>query len=74
LNKEAIANAQILNISLLESDEKVDWKKTDTSLKISFPKNNPGKYAYSFKITFDKKVGEQFLSEASNEVMKHGVH
>lgn len=36
-----------------------------------FPKEKPCKYAYSFKITFNKKVGEHLQSEALNEVMKY---
>jgi Alpha-L-fucosidase len=72
LNKEAIADAKILNISLLGSNEKIDWQQTNEGLKIFFPKNRPCEYAYSFKITFDKKIGEHLESEASNEIMKHG--
>ena len=29
--------------------------------------------AYSFKISFDREVGTNLASEASNEVMKHGA-
>ncbi len=72
LNKEAIADAGILSVSLLGSDEKINWEQTKDGLKLSFPKNRPCEHAYSFKISFDKKVGEQLESEAVNEVMKHG--
>lgn len=73
LDKEAIADARILDISLLGSDEKINWKQTDEGLKIFFPEKKPCEYAYSFKISFDKKVGEHLKSEAVNEVMKHGA-
>lgn len=72
LNKEVISDAKLLNVSMLGSDEKIDWKVTDQGLVLRFPPTKPCDYAYSFKITFDKKVGEQLPSEATNEVMKHG--
>lgn len=71
LDKEAIADAEILSVSLLGSKEQIKWTKTDKGLKLSFPKNKPCDYAYSFKITFNKKVGEHLRSEATNEVMKY---
>ena len=58
---------------MLGSEETLDWDKTSEGLKISFPKNRPCQYAYTFKISFDKPVGESLESEASNEVMKHGA-
>lgn len=72
LNKDAIADAEILNVSLLGSNEKINWEQTQEGLKLSFPKNRPCEHAYSFKISFNKKVGEHLESEAVNEVMKHG--
>ena len=72
LNKEAIADAKILSVTLLGSNEKINFQQTDEGLKLTFPKNKPCDYAYSFKISFDKKVGEHLESEAVDEVMKHG--
>lgn len=72
LNEEAVRDAKILDVSLLGSEEKIDWKLTNKGLVLRFPSTKPCDYAYSFKITFDKKVGEQMQSEATNEVMKHG--
>lgn len=72
LDANAIADAKIQNITLLGSDAKITWEQTKDGLKISFPQNKPCEYAYSFKISFDKKVGEQLKSEAVNEVMQHG--
>ncbi|MDH6341409.1 alpha-L-fucosidase [Parabacteroides sp. PFB2-12] len=72
LDKEAIADAKIQQVTLLGSEEKIAWEQTDKGLKLSFPKNKPCAYAYSFKITFDKPVGQHLASEAVNEVMKHG--
>ncbi|MDF9829687.1 alpha-L-fucosidase [Parabacteroides sp. PF5-6] len=73
LDANAIADAKIQNITLLGSDEKITWEQTKDGLKIAFPKNKPCGYAYAFKISFDKKVGEHLESEAVNEVMKHGA-
>ena len=72
LDSNAIADAKILNVELLGSTEKINWQQTDAGLKLSFPDAKPCEFAYSFKITFDKKVGEHLESEAVNEVMKHG--
>jgi alpha-L-fucosidase len=71
LNRETVADAKILNVQMLGSDEKIEWTQTDEALKLSFPKSKPCDFAYSFKITFDKKVGEHLESEASNDVLKH---
>jgi alpha-L-fucosidase len=72
LDKEAIADAQIQHVQLLGSNEKIEWQQTDKGLKLSFPKIKPCEFAYSFKISFDKKVGEHLPSEAIDEVMRHG--
>lgn len=72
LNKETIADAKINSITLLGSDEKINWEQTADGLKISFPAKRPCEYAYVFKISFDKEVGEHLESEATNEIMKHG--
>jgi alpha-L-fucosidase len=72
LDKNAIADAKILSVKLIGSDETIAWTQTDEGLKLSFPKTKPCNFAYSFKITFDQKVGEHLESEASNETMKHG--
>ncbi|MDR1624023.1 MAG: alpha-L-fucosidase [Tannerellaceae bacterium] len=71
LDKQAIADAKIIGIKLLGSDAKINWQQTDGGLKVFFPKNKPGEYAYAFKISFDRKVGEHLPSEAVNEVLKH---
>ena len=71
LDKNAIADAKIQSIQLLGSDEKIVWKQTDEGLKLSFPKTKPCDFAYSFKITFDKEVGEHLESEAVDEMMEH---
>jgi len=72
LDKYNISDAKILNVQLLGSNEKIEWQLTEEGLKLSFPQTKPCVYAYSFKITFDKKVGEHIVSEAVDEVMKHG--
>lgn len=72
LNKDAVNDAEILNVSLLGSDEKVAWELTDDGLNLKFPKQKPCEFAYSFKISFSKPVGENLKSEAINQVMKHG--
>ncbi|MDR2423713.1 MAG: alpha-L-fucosidase [Prevotellaceae bacterium] len=72
LNKNAIADAKILSVKMLGSDEKIAWTQTDEGLQLSCPKIKPCEFAYSFKITFDRKVGEHLTSEAVDEMTKHG--
>jgi len=72
LDKNAIADAKILNVQLIGSNEKISWQQTSEGLKLSFPQTKPCDFAYSFKITFDKKVGGHLDSEAVDEVMRHG--
>ena len=72
LDKAAIADAKIVDIKLLGSDEKINWQQTDKGLKISFPDKKPCDYAYSFKISFDKKMGAHLESEMVDEEFKHG--
>ncbi|MDR3093533.1 MAG: alpha-L-fucosidase [Bacteroidales bacterium] len=71
LDRAAIADAKIVNVTLLGSDAQIAYEQTDEGLKLSFPPTKPCDFAYSFKITFDKQVGEHLESEASNETMKH---
>ena len=46
--------------------------KTDEGLRVSFPSQKPCEFAYVFKISFNKMVGQNLKSEAINEVLKHG--
>lgn len=72
LNGEAIADAKIQEVSLLGSGEKISWKQTKDGLLLTFPKEKPCQFAYSFKISFDKPVGENIPSEMIDEPFKHG--
>ena len=73
LDKNAIADAKIQNVQLLGSNEKIEWELTDAGLKLFFPKTQPCDFAYTFKISFDKKVGEHLESEAVNEIPRRGA-
>lgn len=73
LDPKAIGEAKILNVSMLGSDESIEYQITPEGLHLSFPSNRPCDYAYSFKITFDRPVGAHLKSEATNETMKHGL-
>lgn len=73
LTPDVIGDANILGISMLGTDEKINWEKTPEGLKVSFPSVRPCEFAYTFKISFDKMVGENLKSEAINEVLKHGA-
>lgn len=72
LNEQNIGDAKIKDIKLLGCDESITWEQQPDGLVISFPNTPPCQYAYAFRISFDKAVGENMESEASNQVMKHG--
>lgn len=72
LDKHAVGDAKIKNVRLLGSSEKIIWQTTDEGVKLQFPETKPCEYAYAFKISFDRKVGEHLKSEAINDMMKHG--
>ena len=72
LDKNTIADAKILHVQLLGSNEKIEWEQIGEGIRLSFPKTKPCDFAYSFKISFDRKVGEHLESEAVDEVMNHG--
>lgn len=67
-----MAGARIQDIVLLGPAEKLDWQLTDEGLEIRFPEHKPCSYAYTFKILFDREVGKDLQSEASDEILKHG--
>lgn len=71
LDKLGLGDSKISDISMLGSDEKINWKATDEGLKLSFPKNKPCAFAYTFKITFDKMAGSQLESEMVDAPMVH---
>ena len=52
--------------------EKLDWQLTDEGLEIRFPEHKPCSCAYTFKILFDREVGKDLQSEASDEILKQG--
>ena len=72
LNKENVGDAAIKSVTMLGSDEAVEWEQQEDGLVLKFPESRPCKFAYTFKISFDKMAGENLESEASNQVMKHG--
>ncbi|MGM8361990.1 alpha-L-fucosidase [Flavobacterium sp. ARAG 55.4] len=41
---------EIESVSLIGSDEKIEWQQNETNMTFSFPKNINGKYAFCYKI------------------------
>lgn len=72
LNKESIADAKIVGINLLGSDEKIDWKQTDEGLKISFPQINLVNMPIHLKYLLIRKL-ENILNQrlSMNKVVKY---
>lgn len=48
-----VLNSKILNISLLGSNEKLEWDRNEKGLVIKAPKNLPSDYAHAFKIVLE---------------------
>lgn len=72
LTKEVIGDSKIQSVTMLGSNEQIEWEQDEDGLDIEFPDEHPCKYAYAFKITFDSPVGAELESTASNQTMKHG--
>lgn len=47
----SVLNANIKSVTLLGSDEKVNWSRDDSGLHISKPSNVPSEYALTYKIS-----------------------
>lgn len=45
-------NLKVSHLSMLGSDEELDWNQTPEGLKVDFPRNKPTEYAHALKITF----------------------
>ncbi len=71
LDKKGMGNSKIQQISLLGSDEKIHWKQTEKGIQISFPKEKPCEFAYTFKIIFDKMAGSALENEMIDIPMVH---
>lgn len=54
--KNYVKNLKVKNVSMLGTKQKIVWQQTDEGLKITFPKEKPGKFAYSFKIQLEGLV------------------
>ena len=72
LNKETMGDAKILDVQLLGSDQKIVWEQTPEGVLLTFPSVKPCEIAYSFKISFDKPVGEGLPSEMVDIPFTHG--
>ncbi|GGZ87758.1 alpha-L-fucosidase [Algibacter mikhailovii] len=48
-----VLNSKIEDITLLGSNEKIEWKRTEEGLIIKPPKSYPSKFAFSFKIVLE---------------------
>ncbi len=69
LTPDVIGDAKILDVSMLGSTEEIRYKLTPEGLRLTFPQQKPCDFAYTFRIRFDKSVGDNLESEASDEVM-----
>ncbi|MDR2512262.1 MAG: alpha-L-fucosidase [Puniceicoccales bacterium] len=73
LDKNTIADAKLLDVSLLGSKEKLKWTLTDAGLQVIMPEEEPCDSAYTLKISFDQAVGAHLPSEAVDVPFKQGI-
>ncbi|WP_068545178.1 alpha-L-fucosidase [Thalassotalea crassostreae] len=67
-NDYAISSSdKIKNISLIGSDEKIEWKRDSKGLHIVYPEKQVGEFAYSFKIEVE---GDLIVTEPDAEHIK----
>lgn len=71
LTPDVIGDAKILNVSMLGSTEEISYEQTPEGLRLTFPQQKPCDFAYTFRIRFDKSVGDNLESEASDEVIRY---
>jgi alpha-L-fucosidase len=74
LDKKTVADAKLLNVSLLGSGEKIKWNLADEGLSITFPEKQTGSDAFVFKLSFDKKVGAHLEPEWKDVPFKQGSY
>jgi alpha-L-fucosidase len=53
LGKQELAGKTINSIRMLGSNEKIDWQQTAEGLKLSVPREKPGKFAFVYRIDFN---------------------
>lgn len=56
LSNKVTEQLKVSDVSMLGSDEKINWQLKDEGLEINFPKNKPCEYAYTFKIHLEGAV------------------
>lgn len=54
LGKQELADKTISNVRMLGSNEKIDWQQTGEGLKLSVPREKPGKFAFVYRIDFQQ--------------------
>ncbi|MEI3055384.1 MAG: alpha-L-fucosidase [Phocaeicola plebeius] len=72
LNKTVLGNAKILKVEMLGSNQEISWEVKEEGLLLFFPRNKPCEFAYSFKISLDKMIGEALSPEMVDIPFKHG--
>ncbi len=72
LTPDVTGDAVLLSVKMLGSDEEINCRQQPDGLHLSFPEKKPCDFAYTFRLSFDRPIGESLPSEAINEVMKYG--
>ena len=67
LDTKGMGDSKIQEVSMLGSDAKINCKQTPKGLQLTFPKDKPCEYAYTFKISFDKIPGENIENEMTDK-------
>jgi len=72
LTPEVTGEAELLSVRMLGSDEEIICQRQPDGLRLTFPTQKPCDFAYTFRLSFDRPIGQSLPSEAVNVVMKHG--
>ena len=51
LASDGLLEKEVSSITMLGSEEKIIWERSEEGLKIDLPKDFPGKYSVGFKLT-----------------------
>jgi len=70
LGTSAQPHLEVLNISLLGSDEKLKWERQQEYIAIEVPEQKCGRYAHSFKIELDGLAIGALTVEPVNSIVK----
>jgi alpha-L-fucosidase len=71
LTPATVADAKLLDVTLLGADGKLRWEQTPEGLRVTLPSTPPCEYAYAVRLTFDKPVGAHLPHDWEDKPFKY---